>query len=352
MKLYKFTASAIKPEDSNKGRVPLPTSETHEGDNEAQALETFKEELHRYCIPLDAVTIEAKELDPAAMLGAAKAVDPQKLATAFCVVLHEWLTPRQLQEVVKRNLVEGVNGQGQAVCHTHDYCDANMAMDAAFDRTLGFPASVQFHETAASLEPLMTDLWNAAWALAKAWNFTPPNAPKFEDLMTWQQEFGADFDVPEIIRQLCRLGVLVDTSWHNDICPSFALNDGNDGQLLGLWCDHPATKEREMPEWPRFRVCDGPSVDPEHTKDHLATDDVMAALAEFFKHCPAFDLAPVLERMTEKARLYGSAYHVMAMQFNTLDDVNEASTKAIEEGKRLAAAARAIETPQIALKTT
>jgi hypothetical protein len=57
---------------------------------------------------------------------------PRQLAEAFVAVLREWLTPEQFDEVCRRNAVQ----TDRLVCHSHDFCDANMAMYAAFQSLL------------------------------------------------------------------------------------------------------------------------------------------------------------------------------------------------------------------------
>ncbi len=41
-----------------------------------------------------------------------------------------------------------------------------------------------------------------------------------------------------------------DTSWHNDMCPSFT----SDQVGLTIWVDFANPEQREYPEWPRYRV--------------------------------------------------------------------------------------------------
>lgn len=81
----------------------------------------------------------------------------EDLAAKFAGVLKEWLTDDQFEEMRLRNRAEA----GPGVCHSHDFCDANMAMHEAF--------------TSFGVDPLPDDgdmaqeniaLWNAAWDLA------------------------------------------------------------------------------------------------------------------------------------------------------------------------------------------
>jgi hypothetical protein len=81
------------------------------------------------------------------------------LAVKFCDVLHEWLTEDELAIVVERN----ASRDCECVCHSHDFCDANMAMDEAWSR--------MFQDEIDLSSEIDTDLWNAAWDLAKKHNF-------------------------------------------------------------------------------------------------------------------------------------------------------------------------------------
>ena len=84
----------------------------------------------------------------------------QKLAAEFCLELRRMLGDDGVARAVAANRLETRPG----VCHTHDECDANMAMDAAMDR-LGIK-----HDNMGDSEELC-ELWNAAWDLAKKNHF-------------------------------------------------------------------------------------------------------------------------------------------------------------------------------------
>jgi hypothetical protein len=84
----------------------------------------------------------------------------QKLAAEFCLELRRTLGDDGVARAVAANRLETHPG----VCHSHDECDANMAMDAAMT-TLGIE-----HENLAQDEELCV-LWNAAWNLAKKIHF-------------------------------------------------------------------------------------------------------------------------------------------------------------------------------------
>ncbi len=65
--------------------------------------------------------------------------------------------------------------------------------------------------------------------------------------MNYKTQF-PDFDdqMPEFVG-------FVDTSWHNDVCPSFQLDLG-DGQGLRVWVDYADKTRRECPESKRFAL--------------------------------------------------------------------------------------------------
>lgn len=84
--------------------------------------------------------------------------DPVKrLAREFSIRAREYLSMDEMEEVIKRNRTEEV----PLVCHTHDFCDANMIMDAAMEK-LGLRSKN---------EDVTNQLWSAAWDLAKKTEF-------------------------------------------------------------------------------------------------------------------------------------------------------------------------------------
>lgn len=93
------------------------------------------------------------------------------LAQEFSAVLKSWLTPYKIKQINKRNKTEAYRVYNS--CASHDYCDANMAMDAAFQKVMqrefvffdeDIPATYEQHSSD-------TDLTNAAWTLAKENDF-------------------------------------------------------------------------------------------------------------------------------------------------------------------------------------
>lgn len=80
---------------------------------------------------------------------------PETLAQDFCQELRAFMTAAQVDEAARRNTAE----PNPHVCHTHDFCCANMAMQAAFLRQGVDPAEEGAIE-------LWGGLWNRAWELA------------------------------------------------------------------------------------------------------------------------------------------------------------------------------------------
>lgn len=77
--------------------------------------------------------------------------------------------------------------------------------------------------------------------------------------MAYFEEFEADYAVPEVLSRLIDLGILWDTSWHNDVCPSVCLatEADVDGMQPRIWLDHPNPEMREFgPGEPRYAVSD------------------------------------------------------------------------------------------------
>ena len=92
------------------------------------------------------------------------------LGEAFCNVLSKWLTPEQIVEAAARNAQES----DEIICHSHDFCDANMAMWEAWQQAFGSePLMVGTDGTPEEQaeEEQQRSLWNMAWELAKVAKF-------------------------------------------------------------------------------------------------------------------------------------------------------------------------------------
>lgn len=94
--------------------------------------------------------------------------DTNALADAFAAVLAEWLTPGEFAEMRRRN---ATSPYGDLCCASHDFCDANMAMWEAWEKTAGVPPSFTDEAAPERIEAEMA-VWNAAWKIAKAAKLT------------------------------------------------------------------------------------------------------------------------------------------------------------------------------------
>lgn len=91
------------------------------------------------------------------------------LAKEFSAVLKEWIGTINLRKVIDTNRADIT----ASWCASHDYCDANMAMDAAFTKIMGreFIFFNDEHPETEQQNGEDTDLMNAAWTLAKENDF-------------------------------------------------------------------------------------------------------------------------------------------------------------------------------------
>ena len=82
-----------------------------------------------------------------------------RTAHTFAARLLAEIGPVNLQEVIQRNALPAYRG----CCASHDFCDANMPMLAAFERATGRPLLSED-----GMADGDCDLVNAAWDMAKA----------------------------------------------------------------------------------------------------------------------------------------------------------------------------------------
>lgn len=69
--------------------------------------------------------LNAAELSKRLMASIQQIESPEnKLARKFSEVLLEWCGPKELKAMNARNILE----KDKSVCHSHDFCDANLAM--------------------------------------------------------------------------------------------------------------------------------------------------------------------------------------------------------------------------------
>jgi hypothetical protein len=89
----------------------------------------------------------------------------EEIAAVFAGVLIGWLTEAEMAEVRRRNATPESAGNA---CASHDYCDANMAMDPAF--------TLVTHHPAGAFQWIDNRLWSEAWGIAKRKYLTAPVA--------------------------------------------------------------------------------------------------------------------------------------------------------------------------------
>jgi hypothetical protein len=109
-------------------------------------------------------TVEAcqiKLIDPSGE-GLGAIADVRTLAQEFSASLRSLLTPEQMQSVILRNAAETDSN----ICHSHDFCDANVVMHEVFLVHGMDPADEGGMDR-------WGRLWDAAWNLAKDRGFDP-----------------------------------------------------------------------------------------------------------------------------------------------------------------------------------
>src|ERR1700731_3689620 len=88
------------------------------------------------------------------------------LAGQFVDAIHDWTTPEQFESIKERN-----RANSDLVCATHDFIDANEAMDQAFrqsfSRSCRLTCDVEEGRCTEAEHEADVALWNAAWAIAK-----------------------------------------------------------------------------------------------------------------------------------------------------------------------------------------
>jgi hypothetical protein len=77
-----------------------------------------------------------------------------RIAALHVATLRRWLQPHEWQAMLRDNAAEA----RADVCHSHDYCDANESMAAAFADVMGRDIEADAEADAR--------LWSRAWSLA------------------------------------------------------------------------------------------------------------------------------------------------------------------------------------------
>lgn len=142
-----------------------------------------------------------------------RAVTVERLALALRAAIGDELSAADWQRMRRDNV-----GIAAGVCASHDYCDANMPMAAAFESVMGRPALPDDG-------PMSDDdmrLWNEAWAIATpAWlTATLPDDKRFDEWRMTGEPCGSLGDVVEDAQGAGRIyacghiGTLADGRWH------------------------------------------------------------------------------------------------------------------------------------------
>ncbi len=83
----------------------------------------------------------------------------EQLAREFSMKLRHYLSEHEMSQVISLNESE----EDPTICHSHDFCDANEAMQDAFIKLFG--RSCNLNPEKIPNQDLV--LWNEAWAMAK-----------------------------------------------------------------------------------------------------------------------------------------------------------------------------------------
>lgn len=91
----------------------------------------------------------------------------EQIAVEFSKIIRNWLGDEKFRELCQRT----IQGVRPGFCHSHDYCDANMAMDEAVQTILGrpmtMPSDVEEGRASEQRHDRDLDLWERAWNRAK-----------------------------------------------------------------------------------------------------------------------------------------------------------------------------------------
>ena len=88
-----------------------------------------------------------------------------RIARSFCEVIRKHLTPDEIKEAIVRNRAQ----TDPNVCHTHDFCDANMAMEEAVENS-GLKTPCDIGNGNKGWEECC-EAWGLAWDKAKEAEF-------------------------------------------------------------------------------------------------------------------------------------------------------------------------------------
>lgn len=99
------------------------------------------------------------------------------VAHEFAKVIAAWLDPEEVFEIERKNAATN-----DGSCHSHDYCDANLAMISAFEQILGRePMMSEENEAEQAQHEADYGLMSAAWNTARAHHLFPLYAQRWID---------------------------------------------------------------------------------------------------------------------------------------------------------------------------
>lgn len=145
-----------------------------------------------------------------------------KLADAFSVKLQEEIGADKVREAIWLNRREPCPD----VCHSHDFCDANMVMSKAFLEVVGKDVPESDEESRA---------WNEAWDLAKSRGFCEAVLPS----CITAEIIRLASDLPEVMAEAEKVDDLMEgIIWMTacSLAEKFGLTDGQRDALAGRIC--------------------------------------------------------------------------------------------------------------------
>lgn len=93
-----------------------------------------------------------------------------KIAKEFSEILLSWIGEAKMKRVVELNRLQA----NPSICHSHDFCDANMAMEEAFTN-LGLLTPCDADNTPKG--EIVNEFWGQVWHLAKQHEFNQDSIP-------------------------------------------------------------------------------------------------------------------------------------------------------------------------------
>lgn len=123
---------------------------------------------------------------------------------------------------------------------------------------------------------------------------------------SFSNQFPASFAPPAEVLALLAAGILKDSSWGNDIAPSFQFG------CMALWCDAEDVAERELAEGKRYWITED-GID----HDTFSTDDVGEAVAEVLKR---WESGARIPNLTEGAEDWGVKLYEAGLAFHLEDE--------------------------------